>query len=261
LIGKQRYNHFMLGIYTMMLVVFAAGILTWGSLIFFLNGQKPRALWLLLPGLPLSALVNVTIVLPVVYWVASRAGALMQTGGRAPGWFILFLLCFPPMLEEPAKLLPLLLPPVRRLVNSGRSAIWVGLTLGVSFGLGEAAFLAYNIAKAPANAALPATAFASYAFARWVSCLVYGVISAVFLMGIQRGGRRILAGYLSAVALHVFVNAAAILTQIGVLPESLVQWSFLLDFFLAVLLLIWLLRRTKSQPGGTNLPIDPQNAS
>ena len=86
-------------------------------------------------------------------------------------------------------------------------------------------------------------------------------MTAVFLVGIQRGGWCILTGYLSAIALHTLVNSTALFTQIGVLPEGIAQLTFLLDFFLAVLLLVWLLRRTKPQPGGANLPTNPQNAS
>jgi hypothetical protein len=245
----------------MLMIVFGAGIILYGSLIFYINDLKPRTLWLLLPGLPLSALVNVTIELPMKYAMASRTGVSLVTGSHTQWWFIIFLLLLPPLLEEPAKLLPYLLPAVRRLVFSGRSAIWVGLALGVSFGLGETAFLVYNISKSPTNAALPASAFIFYAIARWISCLVHGVITAVFLMGIQRGGWRILTGYLSAVVLRALVNSTALFSQIGVLPKGIWQPAYLLDFLLAVVLLFWLLRRTKPQKGGANLPINPQNAS
>jgi hypothetical protein len=53
-----------------------------------------------------------------------------------------------PLVEETLKAAPLLLRPVWKMVTSRMSALWVGFVLGVSFGLGEAAFLAYGIAQA-----------------------------------------------------------------------------------------------------------------
>jgi RsiW-degrading membrane proteinase PrsW (M82 family) len=53
-----------------------------------------------------------------------------------------------PLVEETLKAAPLLLRPVWKMVTSRTSALWVGFVLGVSFGLGEAAFLAYGIAQA-----------------------------------------------------------------------------------------------------------------
>jgi hypothetical protein len=251
----------MLGIYTMMLVVLAAGIILWGGLIFYLNGMKTKALWLLLAGLPLSALANVAIETPLIHGLASRADVPLTTGSQTPWWFVLFLLFLPAVIEEPLKLLPLLLPGARRWLRSDRSAIWIGLALGVSFGLGEAAFLAYNIAKSSTNAALPASVFINYALERWLSCLLYGLMSALFLLGIRRGGWRILTGYLAAVGLHALVKSSALFTQIGVLPQGAARILFYLEFCLAVLLLAWLWNRAKAQPVKIIRPTSPQNAS
>ncbi len=250
----------MVGIYTMMLVVYAAGIVIWGGLIFFLNGLKPRRLWLLLVGLPLSALANIWIKTPLVHAVARLWGISLDLGAHSPWWFLLFLLLVAPVLEEPIKLLPLALPPVRHQVRSASSAIWIGLALGVSFGLGEAAFLAYNIATTPANIALPASVFTGYAIERWMYCLLHGVMTAIFLMGIQHGRWHILTGYLSAILLHSLVSSVALFTQVGMLPADVAQWIILLEFLLALLLLAWLWRRA----GPTRkaiLPTNPQNAA
>jgi hypothetical protein len=149
----------MSGINTILLAVYAAGIIVWGSLVFFLNGQRPRLLWLLLISLPLSVVVNLLVKRPVIFGLSSLTGQSLNVSSQSPWWWLLILLLISPVFEEAIKILPLALPWARRLVTDAHAAIWVGLALGVSFGLGEAAYLAFSIGNSPLYAGLPAVAF------------------------------------------------------------------------------------------------------
>jgi len=66
-------------------------------------------------------------------------------------------------------------------VTNAHAAIWVGLALGVSFGMGEAAYIAYSIELSPQYTGLSAAAFAGFGLERWITCLLHGVMTAVFI--------------------------------------------------------------------------------
>jgi RsiW-degrading membrane proteinase PrsW (M82 family) len=65
----------------------------------------------------------------------------------APVWFVVFFAFVPPVTEELIKVIPLLIPPARRLVKRGIGAFSAGMALGIGFGLGEALYLAYNVSN------------------------------------------------------------------------------------------------------------------
>jgi PrsW family intramembrane metalloprotease len=251
----------MSGIDTMLLVVYAAGVTVWGGLIFFLNGLRPRLLWLLLISLPLSLVVNLLIKRPVIIGLSSLIGQSVYVSSKSPWWWLFILLLISPVFEEAIKVLPLALPWVRRLVTDAHAAIWVGLALGVSFGMGEAAYLAYSIEMSPQYSGLSAAAFAGFGLERWITCLLHGVMTAVFMLGIQQHGWRILTGYLLAAFIHTFINFPALLVQIGVLPVAWAELALLIDSLLAIGLLFWLWRTTRERLPQINLPTDPQSAA
>jgi len=63
-----------------------------------------------------------------------------------------------------------------------------GLCTGVSFGLGEALFVAYAVAQNPAYAYLPWYAYTGYFSERLMACFAHGVLTAVLVIGMQREG-------------------------------------------------------------------------
>ena len=99
------------------------------------------------------------------------------------------------------------------MVTSRTSALWVGFALGVSFGLGEAALIAYGVAQNDAYASLPWYAFTAFLNERIMACFAHGVFTAVLLTGMQRGGRSLLYGLLAAMGLHLFLNGPAVMYQ------------------------------------------------
>lgn len=211
-------------IYIMAALTIAGAAAVWGILLYVLAGRDRRAGWLLLPGLPLSALVNLLVKGPLINGVAQQAGILPGQGIAAtPGWFVVFVWFVPPVTEELIKVTPLLLllmlPSMRRMLGTVSGALWIGLGLGLSFGLGEAAYLAYNIGRAPQFAGYPWYAFGGYAGERTIVCLLHALLTAVVVSGLQRGRLRALAGYLGAVALHALINAGPMAVAVRWLPD------------------------------------------
>ncbi|MBM4463995.1 MAG: PrsW family intramembrane metalloprotease [Chloroflexi bacterium] len=229
------------GIYVMAVITLLVSAALWGGLLYVLPGRTKRYLWLLLPGLPLSALVNLGVKRPLAVMAGQMAGVAPKLGLETPWWFILFLFLLAPVFEEAVKVVPLLLPQVRRLLVSSAAALWVGMALGISFGLGEAAYLAYGIAQSPQYAALPWYIFTGYFGERLVVCFVHGVMTAVVVTGLQHGKGRGMIGYLAAVGLHTLVNLGAVFFQLGLIPA----WGAQLALLLPILLLAAIFERLR----------------
>jgi hypothetical protein len=235
-------------IYVMAAITLALSAILWGGLLYIMSGRNKTLLWLLLPGLPLSALANLAVKRPLVLWLGETGQVEPGLGLASPLWFIVALSLVSPVIEEAVKVLPLLLPAVRRQVGSLSGAIWVGLALGISFGLGEAAYIAYNVAQAPEYAAYPWYAFTGYLSERLAVTLVHGLLTMLVVVGIWRGGWRGLAGYLAAILMHLLVNLGAILYQLDVSPATAASLSLLAA--LVVLAIIFERLRRQSATGG-----------
>jgi hypothetical protein len=93
--------------------------------------------------------------------------------------------------------------------------LWAGFTLGVGFGLGEAAYLAWGIAHNPAYVNLPWYMFDSYAGERLIVCFGHGMLTGVVALGIRQGGWWAGVGYLFAVGLHALLNLGHVLLSLG----------------------------------------------
>mgnify|MGYP001766751086 CR=1 FL=1 len=62
-----------------------------------------------------------------------RAGHVQPgLGLAAPAWFLAIKVLIAPLVEEPLKVLPLLLRPAWKMVTGRASALWVGFVLGIS---------------------------------------------------------------------------------------------------------------------------------
>ncbi len=176
-------------------------------------------------ALPLSPLVFYVVRLPLDSWVAPIIG---RTSSLYP-WVALL---YAPLTEEPAKLLPLLLPFLRRRV-SAQNFVAYALALGLGFGVGELWFLAYQTARVPAFASLPFYAFSGFFLERLIVCLLHGAFVAVSLWGLTR---RSVWGVLGAMALHLFANLPIILAaqKVGGLDQAVWQqiiWVWLFVYF------------------------------
>lgn len=235
-------------IYIMAAITLALGAGLGGGLVYLMSGRRRSVLWLLAAGLPLSALVNLVVKRPLVLWLGEVGGVEPNLGLATPLWFIVAVALVPPVTEEAIKALPLLLPAVRRHISDLSSALSTGMALGISFGLGEAAYLAYNVARAPAYAGYPWYAFTGYLGERLAVMLAHGLLTALFVAGIWAGRWQAAAGYLGAVLLHLLINAGAILASLELISPAAASLSLLAG--LAILAILFeRLRATATRSG------------
>src|SRR6185437_15589800 len=131
------------GIYitAILTTVFAAGI--FGTLIHKLRmPAKERLVWLAAAiALPLQPLAFYYVRVPLDHWLAAHLGSK----SIAYTWLVTF---YAPLTEEPAKLLVLLIPAIRRDIRA-ENFIRYALAIGVGFAIGEMWFLANRVAHDP----------------------------------------------------------------------------------------------------------------
>lgn len=234
-------------IYIMAAITQVVALALWGGLIYLFTGRQKRYFWLLVLGLPLSAIANI-ILKPQALIIVGRAGHVQPgLGLAAPIWFLAIKVLIAPMVEEPIKVLPLLLRPARKMVTSRASALWVGFVLGISFGLGEAAFIAYAVAQIPDYASLPWYAYTGYLNERLMTCFAHGVLTAALVIGMQRGGRFTLYGFLTALGLHLFLNAPVVMYQFQWISFELYNFSLLIPF-IGLAVIFERMRRATREP-------------
>ena len=233
-------------IYIMAVITLVASLVLWGGLIYLLTDHQKRYLWLLILGLPLSAIANLFLKRLAIIIVGQTFHVQPGLGLASPAWFLAFMVLVTPLVEEPIKVLPLLLKRAWKMVTGRMSALWVGFALGVSFGLGEAAFIAYGVAQNDAYASLPWYAFTGFLNERIMACFAHGVFTAVLLSGMRRGGRSLLYGLLAALGLHLFLNAPAVMYQFQWIPNEL--YGILILIPLIVLAVIFERLRRAARP-------------
>jgi uncharacterized membrane protein YhfC len=217
-------------IYIAAAITLMISVAFWGWLIYLFTGSQKRYFWLLVLGLPLSAIANLILKRQAIILVGQTLHVPPGLGLASPAWFLAFGVLVTPLMEEAIKVLPLLLRPAWKLVTSRTNALWVGFVLGVSFGLGEAGFLAYAIAQNPAYNSLPWYAYTGYFSERLMACFVHGALTAVLVIGIYRGGKYLLSGYLAALGLHLFLNTPTAMYQLQWISLELYNVSFLIPF-------------------------------
>ncbi len=200
-------------IYIMLAPTLLVSMLLWGVLIYLFTRHEKRYFWLMIPGLPLSALANLLIKRQAIIAVGSAAHVQPGLGLAAPAWFLAFQVVLTPLVEETVKVVPLLLPQAHKMLTSQTSALWVGFAQGVSFGLGEAIFIAYAVQQSGNYAGLPWYAFTGFLNERISTCFAHGVMTAVLVTGLQRGGSHVIYGYLAALGLHLFLNGPTVFYQ------------------------------------------------
>ena len=122
-------------IYIMAVITLAVSLFLWAGLTYLFNGHQKRYFWLLLLGLPISAIANLLLKPQAIIAIGRAAHVQPGLGLAAPIWFLAFKVLVTPLIEEAIKVLPLLLRSALRMVTSPVSALWVGFVLGVSFGL------------------------------------------------------------------------------------------------------------------------------
>jgi uncharacterized membrane protein YhfC len=172
----------------------------------------------LLVGLPSSFIINKWVKIPILTSLGAWAGIPLKLSSQMPLWFIFLILLNAPVFEEAIKLLPIILPRSRQFLHDAPSSLWMGLALGMSFGLGEAAYIAYGLAQSPAYNSLPWYVFTGYASERVIVTFGHGFLTSIAMYGFYKGGRNAFFGYFSAVGLHVLMNLGSILLALKLMP-------------------------------------------
>jgi uncharacterized membrane protein YhfC len=201
-----------------------------------LTHSDQRYYGLLLAGLPLSLIVNRFVKIPLIGCLAALTGSPLKLGPTTPVWFIAAIWLNAPLFEEAIKSLPVLIPLWRRLLNEPLQALWAGFALGMGFGLGEAAYLAYGIAYSPAYNQMPWYMFTGFATERFAVTFAHGLMTSVFALGLHYGGRKGLAGYLTSVGLHALINLGPILLAVKVIPAAVSSIGIYSTILLAFLI-------------------------
>jgi RsiW-degrading membrane proteinase PrsW (M82 family) len=134
-----------------------------------------------------------------------------------------------PLIEEPAKLWPLLLPLFRARLRDV-SPVRVGLALGLGFALSEVAGLAVLLSTYPPYRPLPFWAFGGFIIERLLVALFHATFTTLAL---RRWGRGFGLGVLAAMAAHWAANFPIILMALGVPPLG-PRWPMVITAWLGI---------------------------
>lgn len=200
---------------------------------------------LILTGLPLSLIVNRFIKTPLAAFLAAWAGIPLKIGPEVPFWFIALIWLNAPIFEEAIKLLPIVFPASRTFLENGSRALWAGFALGIGFGLGEAAYLAYGIAQSPIYSDLPWHLFTGFASERLIVTFGHAFLTSIAVLGFQHGRKRALGGYLTAVGLHALINLGPILLALKLAPATVASVGSYISILAAFVIFQNNLRRAK----------------
>lgn len=185
------------GIYVAAILTTAIAVAVFGTLIRKLKlPANPRLLWLAaLMVLPMQPLAFYFVRVPLDHWLT----LLLGRDSTTLHWLVTV---YAPLTEEPAKLVPLLVPAIRRDISRANFARYA-LTIGLGFAIGEMWFIAEVIARNPKFAGVPFYFFGGYLSERLVVCLFHSAFVAVTLWQFRK---RFALGIIGAMALHWLGN-------------------------------------------------------
>lgn len=226
----------MSGIYLAALLTTALAAGGFGVLVSRLpHPASGRLLWLAaLIALPLQPLAFYFVRLPIDHWLLGHLGPKSAS-------YVWLTSLYAPLTEEPAKLVPLLIPAILRDIRPSNFARYA-LAIGVSFAIGEMWFIAERIARQPTLAATPFYAFSGYGSERLMTCVIH---SACVALALNRLHRRFVFGFVLAAAAHWAVNFPILLMARNVGGIGRTAWTILVQLWLvgaliaAVLLLCY----------------------
>lgn len=207
-----------------------------------------RSAWFILAGLPLSFIVNRFIKTPIIVSIAAWTGIPLQLHPDTPLWFIGLIWLNAPIFEEAIKMLPAVLRIRRKFRGDAFQALSSGLALGMGFGLGEAAYLAYGLAQVPAYNQLPWYMFAGFATERLIVTFAHGLMTSIAVLGLYYGRRNALSGYLTAVGLHALINLGPILLALKLIPSGIAS----METYLAILVAFMVFQNHRRRITGTS---------
>lgn len=181
-----------------------------------------RFLWLAaLVALPLQPLAFYCVRVPLDEWFVLHLGST----STAYAWLTSL---YAPLTEEPAKLVPLLIPAIVRDIRK-ENFVRYALAIGVAFAIGEMWFVAERIARVPNLAAMPFYQFGGYIGERLMTCVFHSAFVSVALWRL-RGGFAL--GFAGAAALHWLGNFPVFLMSWNVGGLGKTFWMTVIGVFL-----------------------------
>jgi DNA-directed RNA polymerase subunit RPC12/RpoP len=192
-----------------------------------------RLVWLAgLMALPLQPLAFYFVRVPLDHWMAAH----LDPSSAAYAWLKSL---YAPLTEEPAKLVPLLIPAIFRDIRR-ENFVRYALAIGTGFAIGEMWFVADRVARMPEYAGLPFWQFGGYMGERLMTCVFHSAFVAVALWRLRR---RFVVGFAGAAALHWLGNFPIFLMawDVGGLGKGVwsgIVFGFLLLYFFAALALL-----------------------
>jgi RsiW-degrading membrane proteinase PrsW (M82 family) len=194
------------GIYLTAVLTAIVAVAIFGMLIHKLRlPAQERLLWLAAAiAVPLQPLAFYFVRVPLDHWLAAHCGPT----SAVYRWLVTF---YAPLTEEPAKLLPLLIPAIRRDIRD-TNFVRYALAIGLGFAIGEMGFVAERIARNPNFSALPFYQFGGFVGERLMTCVFHSAFLSVALWRLRHGFARGVSG---AMALH----------WLGNFPITLMAWN------------------------------------
>ncbi len=216
-------------------ILIAAGITTllaiatWGTLLRQLSDPADRRVLLLL------AIVAAPLSLGAFYLVRLPLDSFLEPAlANWPQLYTAVRLCYAPLTEEPAKLLPLfllLLPALRRPITR-HHVVPIALALGLGFGIGEIWLVANLVRQDEKLAGLPFYMFGGFLGERLIVCITHAGFTVLAVWALCRGWLWFPLGLLGGMVSHFLANFPIYLKHRDVASLGPATWD--------VLILVWL---------------------
>lgn len=206
-------------IYLTAAIFTALGFFLWSRMVRkFPPGVPASILWMtFLICLPLEPLSFFLMRLPLKGWVE----------GLLPDWKPYLLLLWAPLTEDTFKLLPLLVPAIRRQLQENHWAT-LALAIGMGFGIGEGWLIAHFIAADPAGNGYPFYAYGGFLAERLEVCICHAFFTSLAL---RRWGKGFPLGVALAMTTHLLFNSTILLLIYNVGGLGKIFWTTILGFW------------------------------
>lgn len=225
-----------MGLFIAAAVASALVVLVWGSQLRRVTPAAERGFLLAAAALTLPAFfvalwgVRLPVTDPLILRFAALLHPDLSPGAlRGTAAYLLPKSLEAPLVEEPAKLWPLLVPLFRARLERA-SPVRVGLALGLGFALSEIAGLAVLLAHHPPYRALPFWAFGGFIVERLLVALFHGAFTVLSLRRWRRGPG---AGLLAAMGAHWLANFPIVLMALD-LPPLGARWASVVTAWVGV---------------------------
>jgi len=215
----------MKSIHYMALITTVVAASVYGVVIYRMKSPADKR-WLFLAfliALPLQPLAFYLVRLPLNEWLVGKLGST----SKVYEWITLF---YAPLTEEPAKLVPLLVPLIFRDIRSS-NFVRYALAIGLGFGIGELWFIAGRIAGNSHFDAIPVWQFTGFFNERLMVCLMHGAFVSVALWRLRN---RFLLGEAGAMALHFCGNFPIYLMGKNLFGIGTTAWSVIVNLWVVI---------------------------